>query len=106
MKTIGGHKAMYVSEGGLGASRWSIQGQMGQKRPHNESKVFHRAPRLGPSESYGDEQSSFFLIFGEILFCFILMFSFITFSILTRNQRSWSFSNRERNGQQENIWYF
>ena len=52
---------------------------MGQQRPHNEPKVFHRAPRLDPTESYGDEQSSFCLIFCEFLFCFILTFSFITF---------------------------
>ena len=36
-----------------------------------------------------------------ILFCFILMFSFITFSSLTQNQRYWSFSNRE-----DKTWYF
>ena len=88
------------------ACKWSIQDQMGLQRPQKEPKELHRAPRLGPLESYGDEQLSLFLMFCGILFCFILTFSFITFSILTQNWRSCTFSNRERNGHEENIWYF
>ena len=90
----------------LGASRWSIQDQRGSQRPHYEPKGFHRAPISGPRESYGDEQLAFFLIFCEILFCLVFAFSFVTFSILTQIHRSWSFSNRERNGHKENMWYF
>ena len=48
----------------------------------------------------------FFLIFCEILFCLLLTFSFVTFSLLTQIQRSWSISNRERTGHKENICYF
>ena len=50
---------------------------MGPERPHKEPKAFHRAPRLGPTDLYGDEQLSFFLLFCEILSCFILMFFFL-----------------------------
>ena len=58
-----------VAIGGLYSCRWSIQDQMGQQRPHKEPIVFHRGLRLGPTESYGDEQSSFF---SDILRNFIL----------------------------------
>ena len=39
----------------------------------------------------------------QLLFCFVLMFSSITFSISTKNQSYCTISNRERNGQLENI---
>ena len=48
----------------------------------------------------------FLKIFCENLLCPFLMFSFITFSLLTQIQRFWSFSNRERNGHKEIIRYF
>ena len=85
---------------------WSIHDHRGPQRPNKEPKGFHRAPILRPRDSYEDEHMSFFLIICEILFCFILTFSFITFSILTRKQRSWSFSNREWNGRKKTYGIF
>ena len=107
MKTRGFHVRPYKAKWG----HWGpVSGPYRTKGGHRDlfmsPKGFHRAPISDPRESYGDEQSYFFLIFCEILFCFVLTFSFITFSILTQIQRSWSFSNRERNGHQEKIRYF
>ena len=36
---------------------------MGPERPHKEPKGFHRAPRSGPTESFWDEQLSFYCLF-------------------------------------------
>ena len=74
-----GISACMGPNGTFEACKWSIQDQMGLQRPQKEPKGLHRAPRLGPTKSYGDEQQSLFSMFCWILFCFILIFSFITF---------------------------
>ena len=82
-RTKGGHRdQIWSPKGSIGHPFWVLRVYMGM--------ISHR----------------FLKVFCENLLCPLLTFSFITFSLLTQIQRSWSFSNRERKGHEENIWYF